>query len=68
MRASILIEVPAADDAEGARAMSPVAAAVRHVLVDTSSDLRAQALAFGVRRLDAVLYTHSHAEDRKSVV
>jgi phosphoribosyl 1,2-cyclic phosphate phosphodiesterase len=32
------------------------------VLIDTSSDLRAQALAFGVRRLDAILFTHSHAD------
>jgi phosphoribosyl 1,2-cyclic phosphate phosphodiesterase len=32
------------------------------VLVDTSSDLRAQALRFGVDRLDAILYTHSHAD------
>jgi phosphoribosyl 1,2-cyclic phosphate phosphodiesterase len=33
-----------------------------HVLVDTSSDLRAQALRFGVDRVDAILYTHSHAD------
>lgn len=32
------------------------------VLVDTSTDLRAQALAFGVDRVDAILYTHSHAD------
>lgn len=32
------------------------------VLVDTSSDLRAQALRLGLRRLDAVLYTHAHAD------
>jgi phosphoribosyl 1,2-cyclic phosphate phosphodiesterase len=32
------------------------------VLVDTSTDLRAQALSFGVGRLDAILYTHSHAD------
>lgn len=32
------------------------------VLVDTSTDLRAQALAFGVTRVDAVLYTHGHAD------
>jgi phosphoribosyl 1,2-cyclic phosphate phosphodiesterase len=35
---------------------------VRTVLVDTSTDLRAQALACGVRRVDAILYTHSHAD------
>jgi phosphoribosyl 1,2-cyclic phosphate phosphodiesterase len=32
------------------------------ILVDTSSDLRAQALRFKVTRIDAVLYTHSHAD------
>ena len=32
------------------------------VLVDTSTDLRAQALAFGVDRVDAILYTHGHAD------
>jgi phosphoribosyl 1,2-cyclic phosphate phosphodiesterase len=32
------------------------------ILVDTSPDLRAQALAHGVRRVDAILYTHSHAD------
>jgi phosphoribosyl 1,2-cyclic phosphate phosphodiesterase len=32
------------------------------VLVDTSTDLRAQALRFGVDRIDAILYTHSHAD------
>jgi phosphoribosyl 1,2-cyclic phosphate phosphodiesterase len=37
-------------------------ATVRHILVDTSTDLRAQALAFGVDRVDAILFTHSHAD------
>jgi len=32
------------------------------VLVDTSTDLRAQALERGVARVDAVLYTHGHAD------
>lgn len=32
------------------------------VLVDTSPDLREQLLDAGVRRLDAVLYTHAHAD------
>jgi phosphoribosyl 1,2-cyclic phosphate phosphodiesterase len=32
------------------------------ILVDTSTDLRQQALAFGVRRVDAILMTHSHAD------
>ncbi|MBI4476374.1 MAG: MBL fold metallo-hydrolase [Acidobacteria bacterium] len=32
------------------------------VLVDTTPDLRTQALAFGLTRVDAVLFTHSHAD------
>ena len=32
------------------------------LLVDTSTDLRQQALARGVARVDAVLYTHAHAD------
>lgn len=31
-------------------------------LVDTSTDLRAQALRFGVTRIDSILFTHSHAD------
>jgi phosphoribosyl 1,2-cyclic phosphate phosphodiesterase len=32
------------------------------LLVDTAPDLRSQALAFGVERVDAVLFTHAHAD------
>jgi phosphoribosyl 1,2-cyclic phosphate phosphodiesterase len=32
------------------------------ILVDTSTDLRMQALANNVRRVDAILFTHSHAD------
>ncbi|CAA7617464.1 Beta-lactamase superfamily hydrolase [Candidatus Terasakiella magnetica] len=32
------------------------------ILVDTSPDLRSQLLDCGVRRLDAVIYTHDHAD------
>ncbi len=32
------------------------------VLIDTSSDLRQQALTHGIERLDAILYTHAHAD------
>ncbi len=32
------------------------------VMIDTSPDLRLQAVAAGVKRIDAVLYTHDHAD------
>ncbi|MBN2493408.1 MAG: MBL fold metallo-hydrolase [Deltaproteobacteria bacterium] len=34
----------------------------RALLIDTSTDLRQQCLRFGVRRVDAVLFTHAHAD------
>ena len=34
----------------------------RGLRVDTSTDLRAQALAHDIRRVDAILFTHSHAD------
>lgn len=37
-------------------------AGVTRVLIDTSPDMRAQLLAAGVSLLDAVVYTHSHAD------
>ncbi|MEO8260686.1 MAG: MBL fold metallo-hydrolase [Acidobacteriota bacterium] len=58
-RPSILIDLGAATD----RPVGvPFAAAARYILVDTGPDLRAQALACEVRRVDAILYTHSHAD------
>lgn len=54
-RPSILIDVDAAP-------ASPFAGAVRSILVDTSTDLRQQALANNVRRVDAILFTHTHAD------
>lgn len=61
LRASVLVELPAADLSGDGRNRSPVANA-RRVLIDTSSDLRAQALTHDIRRLDAILFTHSHAD------
>lgn len=54
-RPSILVELtdPAA---------SPFAGAVRSILVDTATDLRTQALANRVRRVDVILFTHTHAD------
>jgi phosphoribosyl 1,2-cyclic phosphate phosphodiesterase len=55
-RPSILIEVqPRADE-------TAFAAGVRSILVDTSTDLREQALARDLRRVDAILFTHCHAD------
>jgi phosphoribosyl 1,2-cyclic phosphate phosphodiesterase len=34
----------------------------KNLLVDTSTDLRQQALRFNLKSVDAVLYTHSHAD------
>ena len=37
------------------------------VLVDTSPDLRSQTAGAGVRRIDAVLYTHDHADQAHGI-
>jgi phosphoribosyl 1,2-cyclic phosphate phosphodiesterase len=62
-RPSMLFDLGDAASQRGlASAASPTAAAVRYLLVDTGTDLRAQALANNVRRVDAILFTHSHAD------
>jgi phosphoribosyl 1,2-cyclic phosphate phosphodiesterase len=72
MRPSILIEIhpdpdasrpPASDGGDGGPLVPHAFAdAVRSILVDTSTDLRMQALANDIRRVDAILFTHSHAD------
>lgn len=39
-----------------------VEAADTHVVIDTTPDFRDQVLTFGVPRVDALLYTHAHAD------
>ncbi len=39
-----------------------IESAGRNVLVDTSADFRAQALKFKIKTLDAILFTHAHAD------
>jgi phosphoribosyl 1,2-cyclic phosphate phosphodiesterase len=60
-RPSILIEI-AAGPREPVHLRQPFANAVRSILVDTSTDLRTQSLANDVRRVDAILFTHTHAD------
>ena len=55
LRPSILLEL-----SNGSA--SAFASSVRSILVDTSTDLREQALRADVRRVDAILFTHSHAD------
>jgi len=44
------------------RASALVEVAEVKILIDTSPDLRQQALRFGLARVDAVLFTHGHAD------
>ena len=54
---------PAQSTREGpARAVPAIVGAVRSILVDASTDLRAQALTHRIARVDAILFTHSHAD------
>jgi phosphoribosyl 1,2-cyclic phosphate phosphodiesterase len=55
-RPSVLLELARADREPA------LAHAVSSILIDTSTDLRLQALANNVRRIDAILFTHGHAD------
>ena len=63
-RPSILIDLGAGDPGLGARSAEQRAAGnePRFLLVDTTPDLRQQCLANDVTRVDAVLFTHAHAD------
>ena len=67
-RASVLIRWPDPDWPEGddklaeAAAFNPAQHGHRQVLIDASPDLRHQALRARLSRLDAVCYTHAHAD------
>jgi phosphoribosyl 1,2-cyclic phosphate phosphodiesterase len=61
-RPSILIEITNGPQDPALMRESAFAGAVRAILVDTSTDLRMQALANDVRRVDAILFTHTHAD------
>src|SRR3972149_11068050 len=39
-----------------------ITASSKNILIDTSTDLRYQALTHNIERIDAVLYTHPHAD------
>jgi len=39
-----------------------IEAAGRNIVIDTTPDFRAQVLRTGIRRLDAIVYTHGHAD------
>lgn len=61
-RPSALIELLGPRDRRTQSDVSGDARSTRYILIDTSTDLRAQALGYGVRRVDAILFTHSHAD------
>jgi len=64
LRAGLLLEWVAETSDEMANGEKGQAAAGRRVkvLVDTSPDFRQQALRVGLDRVDAVIYTHQHAD------
>jgi phosphoribosyl 1,2-cyclic phosphate phosphodiesterase len=62
LRTSVLIELPSELPGELPGADSNLQRTAFHLLVDTTTDLRQQALRYGIARIDAVIYTHAHAD------
>lgn len=44
------------------RTSALITAGERRILIDTSTDFRQQCLKFGITKIDAVLFTHAHAD------
>ncbi len=61
-RPSILIDLGEPDHGKPEGLHYDCAGGMRYVLVDTSTDLRQQAIANSVKRVDAILFTHAHAD------
>jgi phosphoribosyl 1,2-cyclic phosphate phosphodiesterase len=61
-RPSILIDLGPRAGSPGGPERPALRDAVRYILVDTSTDFRQQALTRHVDRVDAILFTHSHAD------
>ena len=57
-------EVCLSEDPKNKRMRPSILITVNHhnILVDTTPEFRLQAIANGIRRVDAVLFTHSHAD------
>lgn len=59
LRCSIYIEIPEVLSEKGNQSVS--------ILIDTSTDLRTQALRYHIKDVDAVLYTHPHADHTNGI-
>jgi phosphoribosyl 1,2-cyclic phosphate phosphodiesterase len=63
LRPSILVRWPNPEKASGdAKTLAHYQPVERVVLIDTGPDFRQQALRAGIKHVDAVFYTHSHAD------
>ena len=62
LRTSIYIELEARDRPEADSSSLAPQSTLGHILVDTSPDLRQQVLRENISQIEAVLYTHTHAD------